>query len=441
MASIDEGRRRCARSTLEGARVSHQLLPRVLVLVACALLVSGCFFYDSRWGQAEDAQRHAARDATPVKLDAAQGPRLRRQARVLNVRIYATPQHAAQVFDWPSQFSRYLEVVNRVLVRDHGVELQVSEARPWPTQKTDEALEHLIEELQRADDGQSASWVIGLAGQVPRVEADFRRLGVANVLGKHLVMRTPSDPAEREAIERAFTELSENERESLYDKRRTHRAAAVLLHELGHTLGCVHIEDTRAFMNPLYDEAMEQFAVDNAALVELALPARSDTGAGLDVAVARQLKQRLLQAKEAPWVDASYRQTLLLLEEIEQAAVAPTSQVSSSPSPGPASTAGVPAGAHPGEGSIAPVETADPPSADLALSPADQVLLRQVQDDRHRGQNAAAWERGQPLFEKYPRVFSVQELRCQIAMDMGWEYSAVSEQCRPMMDLVRSDSQ
>ncbi len=439
MASNDEGRRRSARSTLEDARVSYQLLPPLLVLVASTLFVSGCFFYDSRWGQAEDAQRNAARDATPVKLDAAQGPRLRRQARVLNVRIYATPQHAAQVFDWPSQFSRYLEVVNQVLVRDHGVELQVSEARPWPTQKTDEALEHLIEELQRADDGQSASWVIGLAGQVPRVEADFRRLGVANVLGKHLVMRTPSDPAEREAIERAFTELSENERESLYDKRRTHRAAAVLLHELGHTLGCVHVEDTSAFMNPLYDEAMEQFAVDNAALVELALPARSDTAAGLDVAVARQLKQRLLQAKEAPWVDASYRQTLLLLEEIEQAAAAPTSLAS--PSTSPASAAGAPVGAHPGETAIASVETADPPSADPALSPADQVLLRQVQDDRHRGQNAAAWERGQPLFEKYPQSFSVQELRCQIAMDMGWEYSAVSEQCHPMMDLVRSDSQ
>jgi hypothetical protein len=37
-------------------------------ILMAAQAVSGCFFYDSRWGQAEEEQRRAAKRQAPVQL-------------------------------------------------------------------------------------------------------------------------------------------------------------------------------------------------------------------------------------------------------------------------------------------------------------------------------------------------------------------------------------
>ncbi len=443
----------------------RQALARVFfhwMIVVAGAFTTSCFFYDSRWGQAEAEQRNAAQAATPVDLNREQGPRLERRARSLSIRLYATPQHAAQVFDWPHQFSRYLDIVNDVLARDHGVKLEVVDARPWPSTPTHEDLSVLLAELRQTDPGDSVSWVVGLAGQVPRIEGDFRKLGNAYVLGKHLMMRTPSDPAERQAIEDSLNELDENERERLYRKRRTHRAASVLLHELGHTLGCVHLQDEGAFMNPFYNEKMRGFSEANDALVQLSLSVRSDDSAGVDPGLAHRLREHLLGTGEAPWVKEAYHSALEELEALAQQpaptsrAVAASGTATSSGSAAPPSAGAPQRTAVSASSSINPYSIPPPPPPPLVgtvaapaqasasptppaeLSAEQQALFARVQQTHQAGKPREAWQLGQALFEEHLTVYAVQELRCEVAMQMGLQYTAVSKHCQPMMDLARA---
>lgn len=407
---------------------------------------SGCV-YDSRQAQIEEAQQQAAADATPTDLEAASSVRLQRPANTLHVRVYATPQHEAQVFDWRKRFAEQLEVVNVVLSRDHGVRLEAVEMRSWPASrqrpvpaKQGEDLDQLLEELARLDPAQDVAWVIGLAGQIPIVESDFHLLGNAQILGKHLMMRTPSDPAEREAIMRSFDRLDERQREALYVKRRKHRAAAVLLHELGHTLGCVHVEDSRAFMSPHYDAEMSGFAGGNAQIAAYGFRTRNDTWPGPDAAYARYLREQLRAHPQTGWLQADYDAMLELLRAALNAPAPALAATQQPPQRGAqtASTRATSARDPVPTGTIPSAPTAVPTSADLDSS--QQALFTQTQQVLARGDAAGAWQLGEGLFEAQPNSFEVQELRCKVAMELGLAYDEISSHCRPMMELLKQQA-
>ena len=54
----------------------------------------------------------------------------------------------------------------------------------------------------------------------------------------------------------------------------------------------------------------------------------------------------------------------------------------------------------------------------------------------HGGQAPEAWKRGKAIFSAYPDVYTVQDLRCQIAMQLGLPWDQANAQCERLMELT-----
>src|SRR5262249_2017421 len=69
----------------------------------------------------------------------------------------------------------------------------------------------------------------------------------------------------------------------------------------------------------------------------------------------------------------------------------------------------------------------------VPLRPADRATFHRAAEQRRAGQNAEAWKTATPLFAAYPSVYAVQDLRCQIAMTLGLDYSV---ECAPLITIA-----
>src|SRR5690606_12504908 len=85
---------------------------------------------------------------------------------------------------------------------------------------------HRTDLPRHPDAGADVDLVVGLSPAAELLPFSFSQLGVAEVLGKHLVLRSASDARELEAIERALPDLDAEARRELYAKRKLHKATA-----------------------------------------------------------------------------------------------------------------------------------------------------------------------------------------------------------------------
>jgi hypothetical protein len=82
---------------------------------------------------------------------------------------------------------------------------------------------------------------------------------------------------------------------------------------------------------------------------------------------------------------------------------------------------------------------ATPAPADSAalkdLTDADRSLLAQALDAEHQGRADDAWLKAQPLFTRYPSVYTVQDMRCRLAMARGLSWTEARKECEALMGL------
>jgi hypothetical protein len=115
-----------------------------------------------------------------------------------------------------------------------------------------------------------------MVGALPRQTDSLHEVGMATILGKHLVVRAAARIGEHDAINAAFNELSQDERARLERLRKRHRAVAVFLHEVGHCLGAIHENDARSLMNRAYDPKMSGSGDGAVALMRVAFDTAGD---------------------------------------------------------------------------------------------------------------------------------------------------------------------
>ena len=343
-----------------------------VLALAAALWVQGCF-YDSRWGEAKRVQQHNAAAASPATLHVASADGAERApARVYRVRVYATTSYAAQTMDWKRKMTDLVDDANRVLERAVGARLQVESCRDWGAVREDD-LAATLASLRTSDSGRDVDWVVGMAGGLPRVTRSFHDVGMADLGGKHFVLRAAAELEDETAIARNFDELKEEERAELVRARKRHRAVAVFLHEIGHTLGAPHTRDARSLMSPQYDSRMEAYGDASTALMRATLAHRDDVDAGPRTAAAATLQpEKPLPEDVSPLPEGERDRYARAIHAFEASDV------------------------------------------------------------------AGAYEAAGPLFESRADVYSIQDLRCKLALARGLVWTETRAECDALMKLSTS---
>ena len=375
------------------------LRPLLLTLVA-ASSSSACFMgYDSRWGQTKAAQRRAASAATPAAIAASPEPS-RAAVRPLRVRVHATPSYSAQVIDWPKHVSDAFDAANIVLEPAAGVRLVLDAKSSWADAPADAPLPAMLRALHDADAATDTDLVLGLVGGLPRDGASFHELGYADVLGRHVVLRAAAHTDEAAAIDRSFDELPAEDRARLLRDRRQHRETAVLLHEIGHALGALHERDPHSLMHARYDRSMAGFSAEATDVMRITVDHRSRASSkeSGDPALAADLAAYFRQSSSEAWTTGEREAAVARLAGIDAR--------NPSPSPEPAK-----------------------PDPLAALSDADRAAYERASEAFRASGVARAWEIATPLFAKYPAVYAVQDLRCQLAIVRRLEKAALDEAC------------
>ena len=384
-------------------------LPWALGLVW--LGVSSCFLgYDSRWGQQKQAQQHVAAHETPQQLHRqSTGNEAQVAPRMLRLRVYATPGYAATVLDWPKQFDALLECANAIFVPDFGVAFEVVETRTFRPKADEEKLDGVLHELTEDDAAEDVDWVVGLASAVPRFAVSADDLGVAPLLGRHLVMRAMSDVHEYEAIQTAFGKLSDAERLNLYRARKHHKLCTVFLHELAHTLGVPHERLASSLMNPRYHIEASGLSDEATEIVRASLATRAQPShLVLDAELARSI-HALLSAPNTDWKPQSRDVVLARIAPAESQGGAPP--VTALPS---SATAAGPAPSGP---------------AIEGLSAPEQRAVDRARAELTAGYAASAREIAARIFAAHPNLPALKSLRCDIAMGLGGDWQTISSEC------------
>ena len=395
-------------------------------IVLLALGLNGCFLgYDSRWGETKRAQQNFARAEAPKALHGDEHGKALAARRVLKLRVYATPTHASQVMDWRRRFEATLDDVNRVLEPELSLRLVVSDARPWNTVTSEEELEMVLTELHALDAGDDADWVVALVGSVPRFERSYHELGYADVVGKYIALRAITNAHEYEAIEVGLDEISQDERDRLRRARLSHKLAAVVLHEVGHTLGALHEKDADSLMYPQYSPERQALTADARDVMRFTLERRTAQGA-LDAEAWKALAERW-RRDPSPWMAAERDAALA---GVPGAAPKPPPPTAPAPT---AFSASAPKASEP-----AP---AAPPRISLPeLSEKEREAFEAARARKASGDLDGARELVLPLSARYPHVEPIQDLRCQIAMERGGSISAWKAECEPLLKLAPNRS-
>lgn len=433
------------------------------VLVALGISSPSVACFDSTWGEAKRAQEREAARVTPTDLKALSGAGANGRLTPIRVHVYASPKYTAQVVDAPKRFGETVEEANRVL-SGAGVVLDVASFETWSPSEDD--LPVTLSALEKAYPGNGEDLYVGLVGSVPRLALSFHDVGYATVLGHHMVLRAPSRADDVDAIQRNLDELSTEEREQLIKSRRNHRAAVVLLHELGHTLGAVHETAESSIMSTSYAAERSTFGPGNMAILNATLRHRA-THEAQRGALAREILGTLDQQK-TDFVPADYTSTRAYVAEIaaresspspaesEASTASPTSTTSTSSAPRkagwlptPAITTRLPppslsasppsqaASASPSAKPAAPTKPAETEVPGLDdLTPAHREVFRTSSAAFDSGDPKGAWDRAKPLFSAYPNSYAVQDLRCRMAMALA-SYDAARPECDPVMRLSR----
>jgi Matrixin len=383
-------------------------------------LLSGCLFDSSYWQQ-KAAQRNVAQqrtpralEATPAEANSAGSPASRTRSRVLRVRALATPSYAAEVIEWPRQFARLLDDANRILEPTLDVRFEVVEARTWNTSLSNDSLDPLLTELRAVDRGDDVDCVVGLIGSLPVFAHAFHQLGYGDVMGKHLALRAMNDAREREAIDVELSRLPLDDRERLYQTRKRHKATAVFLHEVGHTLGLIHELDPASIMSMRYDKSMSAFSPTSAALMRMTVERGKEEPQHRDERAFAERLLREFERTQANWVPVERDQMIASLK-VRLATPDNPSQTASS-------------------GSSTAAKALD----EIALkdvAPPDRDAYARAIDADQAGRPGDAWTNAEALFLRYPDVYAVQDLRCRLALKLSSGWQDARRECERLMDI------
>jgi predicted Zn-dependent protease len=291
----------------------------------------------------------------------------------LRIRFYADSEYRASGLRWQERTKQELSELNRIVEPGFGVRFEAESFHRWDRQGSGSQLEPLLAELTRLDPGADVDWVVGLVAPLPLVTTSLHNLGMAQMLGRHFVLRGMASIEELDSITQAFNLLDPADREALYSRRKQHKELSLFLHEWAHTLGAMHVQDHSRIMCPSYSMRMSQFSVADAGLMGAALESRL-MSRGHDAIDWSRLRGFLAENDDPGWMREDRKALLQLL-----------------------------GGAQAGAGGGSGWSTDESAIYDRAVA-----LLKE-------GKEEAAWTALRPLAAQTPRKRQVVRLMCRLS--------------------------
>jgi hypothetical protein len=310
--------------------------------------------------------------------------------QVVRVRVYAGADFRARVVGWQKELDLVVASSSALLQRASGARLEVVETIDW--KRSGGKLSKTLQSLSSLDRGVDVDLVIGLIDAPAEVENEYAQLIAAEVLGRHLVVRSFNRQAESAALDPSAATLDEATKDELLDRRR-HKQSLLLAQGIAKLYGAA---DAGVYST-----------------TETALDARA--AAILRVTMAAHLKKVESKAEgSAVWVKA--------LEELETMDVRPELlEIVRS---------------H-GEAADVPRKTEDE-TLD-ALRSIDREKLENVSRLLKEGEASTAWEVLEPLTELYPEAPPVVDLACLAAHARG--ASDALARCQKAITISDSNAQ
>ena len=322
------------------------------------------------------------------------------------IRVYTDDGYRSQNPVHEQQLRRLLAGAFRVLEPTIGVGLGDIEFRSWERTAGGD-LPGMLAELEALDPADDVDWVLGFVDAQGHVAADVHQLGEARVLGKHAVLRGLNDAAEVRLLEATLRGMSERDRRALYGRRKRHKELVLLLHELGHTLGAMHVTGTERIMSPSYEGSQRSFEKPTARLMAAAAQARLG---GDKAEPDRESRVVLEHLRKNPWSGWNEDERDRLVTELE-------GRVKSVEE----GTAGMTLGSK--------------------VRAEDREKFRAAERLLGAGRPAEAWEELEPLIDFYPDEASVQVMSCRLAVAAGRDRALVTKRCERAMQLVPADAE
>ena len=311
------------------------------------------------------------------------------------VRAYADASYRTQNRDWETKLRRQLEEVNKIFEPTIGLELELAHALAWERKASSSDMAAMMTELQTLDSGADVHFVLGLVDALPQVTSSLHQLGLARPLGKHVLVRGMNDTKEIELFEVAFDTLDKAQRGKLYEARKKHKEIIVLLHELAHALGALHVNEPRRIVFPTYDHKQNSFSPYNAKLMRITVQQGSPAAL-------------LAFLQESDW-DGWDKQERELLETLLERA-------------------------RTGE-----IDTAPEMKLSSNVRPADKEIYAQAVDLADGDAWFEAWELAEPLIDYYPDEPAIQVLACRLAMNLKNSSDAAIARCKKASQLMPDD--
>ena len=251
---------------------------KLVVVVGAFVMVCGCLSPVIRFGGGKsehEVQQEEYGRVTPTSF--AGHHEWAGDVRTARIHVWADDAYRAQNLHWQQTIEGQIEAANEVLAATFGVRL-VADYRVWQRHAPGASLEESLDALDELDAGEDVLSVVGLTSSISLVSTTFEQLGFASVEGRHMIIRGYADVEERKVFEAAFTELSAEERDLLYQSRRRHKTTTVLLHELGHNLGAEHVPTEDTLMHETYSERSSAFDPQSHEVILAALDQRLHRG-------------------------------------------------------------------------------------------------------------------------------------------------------------------
>jgi predicted Zn-dependent protease len=246
-------------------------LAGILVLICVAACMTPPMTIGKKVDQ-KRLQRNDLAEITPAPLESTKP--WKGEPRELKVRVYVDEDFRAQTVRWKAQIEEQFDDANQFLVPALGVRLDVVDYKPWAQRSASESMETLLGALEAHDAGDDVAWVVGYVSSLSIASTSFEQLGVAWLLGRHVVLRGYAEGGEKKLLAEAFPKVPAAERERAHEQRRRHKQTVLLIHEIAHTLGAIHENDEGWIMHASYAVAMSQLSDRSRELMQISIDER-----------------------------------------------------------------------------------------------------------------------------------------------------------------------